>query len=782
MKVQTALGKDVLLLINFQGTEGISELFRFTLEMLATNDTTVPFDKVLGQKAIVELELPGDKKRFFSGIISKLSQGKRDDTFTSYRAELVPQLWLLTRRVQCRIFQHISVPDILKKVLAGLDIAVELEGTFDEREYCVQFNESDFAFASRLMEEEGICYYFRHAESGHTLVLTNSNQKFKDVPEYKTAIFGDIRAAADELRITRWEKTQELRSGKVTVWDHSFELPKLHLDAEKVITDSVPVGKETHKLKLANNDKLEIYEYPGEYATWFDGIDRGGGEQSDRLKKIFDHNKRIAEIRMQEEAAASVVIEGTSTCRQFTSGFKFTLERHFNADGAYLLTRLEHSAALTGNYRTGEGTAWSYQNRFTCIPLAVHYRPRRKTPQPRIDGTQTAVVVGSPGEIIYPDKYGRVKIQFFWDREGKLNADSSCWVRVSNNWGGAQWGGMFLPHVGQEVIVSFENGDPDRPIITGRVYNADTMPPLGLPDHKTKSAIRDHGGNEIIMQGHDGVQQVRIHSPTKNTTFTIGDKCNPPEGASLVTDGHGTFKILENVSWDVDGNHKEDIAKNESITVHGHHNHKTKWTSHEIVGGLKAVSVGGVFQELAVVARTEETIGYRGEVTGAYKKEHVKLYSNLSVGLNYTITVGKKMETTVKASDHILTVSSGNSFHTVSDNYELGAKEIAIRGEQNILIADGKLITLSCGDSSITLKDDGTITIKGKNIHINADEKFETMSKSDTTIAAKGKAIIASTQLVSVQGKPFEVVSGSGGEIKTEAAMTIKGGQVNINC
>src|SRR5262249_35746445 len=157
------------------------------------------------------------------------------------------------------------------------------------------------------------------------------------------------------------------------------------------------------------------------YATWFDGVDRGGGAQPAQLQKIFDNNKRIAEIRIQEEAAAGVVIEGTSTCRQFTSGCKFTLDRHFNADGAYLLTRLEHSAALTGNYRTGEGTSWSYQNRFTCIPLAVPFRPERKTPCPTIEGSQTAVVVGPPGEEIYPDKYGRVKVQFFWDREGKLN-------------------------------------------------------------------------------------------------------------------------------------------------------------------------------------------------------------------------------------------------------------------------------------------------------------------------------------------------------------------------
>src|SRR5262249_41293776 len=249
---------------------------------------------------------------------------------------------------------------------------------------CVQYNQSDFEFASMLMEEEGIYYYFRHTDSGHTMVLTNSNQTLKDLPDYKAAIFGEITGGPDELRVTDWEKSQEICSGKVYLRDRCFELPDKHLEAEKVIQDSVAVGKETHKLKVANNDKLEIYEYPGDYATHVDGIDKGGGVQADRLKKIFDLNKHYAEIRMQEEATASVVIEGKSTCRQFIPGCKVTVEKHFNADGAYLLTRVEHTAMLTGNYRAGEGEGWSYQNAFGCIPLAVQYRPPRKTVRPTI--------------------------------------------------------------------------------------------------------------------------------------------------------------------------------------------------------------------------------------------------------------------------------------------------------------------------------------------------------------------------------------------------------------
>src|SRR5262245_5311819 len=263
MEVTTPLGKDALLITGFSATEAISQLFEFHVDVLAENTTEVAFDKLLGQKVSVRLNIPGGKERFFSGICNRVSQGKRDDDFTGYRLVVVPQLWLLTKRAQSRIFQHINVPDILKKVFDGLDVSYEIQGKFEERDYCVQYRETDFNFASRLMEEEGIYYYFKHASDSHKLVVANTPQNHADMPEASTLIFEQIMGGnRAEDRIFDWAKVQELRSGKYTLWDHCFELPHKHLAADKAILNDVQVGTVSHKQKLGANEKLEIYDYP----------------------------------------------------------------------------------------------------------------------------------------------------------------------------------------------------------------------------------------------------------------------------------------------------------------------------------------------------------------------------------------------------------------------------------------------------------------------------------------------------------------------------------------
>lgn len=544
MHVATPLGPDVLLLASLTGAEGISELFHFQLDLLAENQQEVAFDKLLGQPITVTMMMPDGKKRFFNGICNRFSQGHRDDTFTNYRMEIVPELWLLTRRIQCRIFQHMSVPDILKKVFDGLNVKYEIQGTFHPRDYCVQYRESDFAFASRIMEEEGIYYYFAHSDGSHQLIVANTPDSHRDVPEVNKVIYEELRGGSrPDMRVHGWEKTQELRSGKFTLWDHCFEMPQKRFEAERAIQESITVGKVTHKLKVGGNHSLEIYDYPGRYAQRFDGIDPGGGPRPAELQKIFDDSQRTTRIRMEQEALPSLVIRGEGNCKQFTSGYKFTLERHFNADGQYILTNVAHTASLDGNYRTGGASGLVYENTFTCIPQGLPFRPPQKTARSVIQGPQTATVVGPPGEEISCDKYGRIKVQFHWDRQGKKNLDSSCWVRVSQGWGGARWGGMFIPHVGQEVIVEFEEGDPDRPLIVGRVYNAEAMPPLSLPGHKTKSIIRDHGGNQIFMDGAKGKESICITSSCGGTGISMG--FSPPSIAPIGAGREEFEKLLE---------------------------------------------------------------------------------------------------------------------------------------------------------------------------------------------------------------------------------------------
>jgi type VI secretion system secreted protein VgrG len=353
---------------------------------------------------------------------------------------------------------------VLKKVVEGIDAAFELQGTFDERDYLVQYRESDFAFFSRLCEEEGLFYFFRHSADGAQLVVANTPQSHKDVADPSKIIFERVEGGsrADD-RIFEWRKAQELRSGKVTLWDHCFELPHKHLEADKTTVESVAVGAETHKLKVGGNDKLELYDWPGGYAQRFDGVDKGGGDRPTDVQKIFSDNKRTTDLRMQAEAAAALTIDGSSTCRQLMSGFKFTLDKHFNANGPYVLTVVEHTARMSAGYRSEGDTGFQYENRFRALPLALPFRPPRETPRPVIHGTQTAVVVGPAGEEIFTDKYGRIKVQFHWDRQGKNDADSSCWVRVGTAWAGTQWGMIHIPRIGQEVIVAFEEATPIGP-------------------------------------------------------------------------------------------------------------------------------------------------------------------------------------------------------------------------------------------------------------------------------------------------------------------------------
>jgi type VI secretion system secreted protein VgrG len=522
MRVHTPLGPDALLLAGFTGHEAVSQLFAFQLDMMAENATNIAFDQLLGQPITVDLTLADDQRRYFSGICSRIGQAGRDNTFTSYRAEVVPQFWLLSRKAQSRIFQQIAVPDILNQVLAGLDVVYELQGTYNSRDYCVQYRETDFNFASRLMEEEGIYYYFRHTAQGHTMVVADTPPNQPDLPPPSNIIFEMVEGGSRaEDRIYDWEKTQELRPGMYTLWDHCFEIPHKHLEAQQSIQGSVSVGQVSHNLSIGNNSKLEVYDFPGEYAQRYDGVNPGGGDRPADLQHIYEDNQRTVGIRMQEEALPALIIQGTSNCRHFVSGHAFTLERHFNANGKYLLTGIQHTGRLPDDYRTGDpGGESYYNNRFTCIPFDLPFRPRRLTPKPFVQGTQTAVVVGPPGEEIFTDKYGRVKVQFHWDRQGQNDANSSCWIRVATPWAGRQWGAIHIPRIGQEVIVDFEEGDPDRPIIIGAVYNADMMPPYTLPDKKTQSGIKSRStlngspaeSNELRFEDAKGSEDVYFHA------------------------------------------------------------------------------------------------------------------------------------------------------------------------------------------------------------------------------------------------------------------------------
>ncbi len=749
ISVQTPLGPDALFLTSFRGREGLSQLFHFQLELMAENRTAIAFDKLIGQKITFSILLPdGKTKLFWNGICNSLAQSGRDTTFTSFRMEVVPQFWLLTRRTQCRIFQHVSIPDILKKVLTGIDVKFELQGTFEPRDYCVQYRETDFAFASRLMEEEGIFYFFKHTDGGHQLIIGNSPQTHPAVAFADKAIYEEIEGGnRPDMRVSRWEKTQELRSGKVTLWDHCFELPGQHLDAERPTQESVAIGKVTHKLKLPSNDALELYDYPGAYAQRVDGVDRGGGDQAGELGKIFQDNKRTALIRMEQETVQAINIRGSGNCRQFAAGHKFTLERHFDADGAYVLTTVEHSASAAANARSGSGGGEvEYQNHFTCIPLALPYRPPLTTPEPIIPGPQTAIVVGTPGELIHCDKYGRIKVQFHWDRQGKLDADSSCWIRVSNNWGGANWGGMFIPHVKQEVIVEFEEGDPDRPLITGRVYNAECMPPLKLPDHKTKSALRDHGGNELIMEGDAGKQRMTMFSPHANTKFSMGAPNSPSAGFFMATDADCKTYVKGDQWLEIGATRQEHVTGNYTIfaeanletTVHGNYITRVKGYQEYTTNGNYTTYVWGS-NTTTIAGRNYTTI----VGLDVLMKRAIEISSIAGAKLEYAMTkdlrktpLVQRVEGRVQKKVGEIMITVGSSLHEKSPKIIQEGKEFTQQGVDAFQKFGGKMLQ-KLGE--LTAKVGGAIAMKGADIHLDGATKIKGATNVNNNNLTVGK-------------------------------------------
>lgn len=542
MKVTSPLGPDMLLLTGFRGREALSELYRFELDLLTTRPFSAPFDKMLGSPLGVRIALPNGLERRFHGIVTRFTQSGQDDTFTHYQAELAPKPWLATRRWRSRAFQQKSVVEILQEVLAGFEFSLELAGEYPRRDFTVQYNETDFAFASRLMEEEGIGYYFRHEEDRHEMVLFDKSLQLADLPVESTVVYEEVTdGVRDDVRVTSWSKSQKICASEWTVWDHSFELPGQSLEASQTAPSTVKIGQVEHKLP-GSDEKLERYEYPGGYARWFDGVDPGGTGRADDPAKNFQQNTRIASIRMEEEAAAAFDIRGESNCLQFCPGFQFSLARHPDGSDKYVLESVQHDVRLASGFRSDNtASELQYSNRFTCLPEALPYRPPRRAPRPVIHGVQTATVVGPEDSELFVDKYGRVKVQFHWDREGQSDANSSCWVRVGQIWAGPTWGAFFWPRVGHEVVVAFAEGDPDQPVIVGSVYNAANMPPADLPDEKMVAGIKSKifdgdpskNFNAVCFHDSPGTEYVQVHSEKNEVSNSETNKFHFVAGAQM---------------------------------------------------------------------------------------------------------------------------------------------------------------------------------------------------------------------------------------------------------
>ena len=438
IRVNTNLGEDKVFLESFEGEERVSDLFRFELGLL-TEDPGFSMDSLLNQPAVVSISLHDDSDRHFHGIINHIEEVEtRQEGTTLYRATMVPWTWLLTLFIDCRIFQNKSVPDIVQQVFKDRgfsDFANRLSGTYDAREYCVQYRETDFNFISRLLEDEGIFYFFEHDQDRHTLVLADQPTAFVDCPGQSQLAYDTIPGLWQDQDVAlSVRRSKYVRVGKVTENDYDFTKPKSSIDAN-----------------LDSSRKGEFYEYPGKYT-------------------VRDDGSRYARVRLEEQEVKLLMLNAETNCRALRAGFQFTLSGYYRDDAnqAYSLLAVRHKAANNTYISSERQDAFDYRNTIEAIPQGTAYHPPRNARRPFIQGSQTAVVVGKSGEEIWVDQYGRVKVQFFWDRAGNMDENSSCWIRVAQLWAGKGWGAIFTPRIGQEVIVDFLEGDPDRPIITGR--------------------------------------------------------------------------------------------------------------------------------------------------------------------------------------------------------------------------------------------------------------------------------------------------------------------------
>jgi len=606
LELTTPIGKDKLLIRSIDGMESISQLFSFRVECFAANDEVVDFSKLVGQaicvRALLDAVDANQPKRFFHGVLQTVTRGARGYSNTSYSLQAVPYFWLLTRTTQSRIFQQKSVPDILKLVLVGFSVSFELQGTYQPRDYCSQYRESDFDFACRLMEEEGILYFFKHEETNHVMVVADTPTVHKELPHSPTLYYDpDVAGVEDVVVVHAWEKSQALRSGKTTLWDHSFELPHKSLEAQDLIVDTIQVGNVTHKLKLGGNERMELYDYPGGYAERFDGVSTSGGDQAAELQKIFEDNKRTTKIRMQQEAVNSLNITGYTSYLGITPGFKFALDRHYEDNDTYVLTRSHFSIPQMGGYAGDEALEVPPPEIvFNCIPFTLPFRPQRVAAKPVVYGTQTAIVVGPPGEEIYTDKYGRVKIQFLWDRSGPYNASSSCWVRCAVPWAGKNFGFMSLPRIGHEVVVAFEEGDPDQPIIVGSVYNADMMASYGLPGNKTMSMFKSRsspgggGFNELRFEDKKDAEQVFIHAQKDMDVRILMDKMEwIGQDSSLIVKRDLMETIERDVHRKIQQDIVDEIGRDSILVIKGKGAVDVTGSSTSKVGGNVASEIGG---------------------------------------------------------------------------------------------------------------------------------------------------------------------------------------------
>jgi type VI secretion system secreted protein VgrG len=650
--ITTPLGDDMLLLEAFEGEEQISGLFEFRVDMDSEHGD-LDFTQVVGQSVTITGADKDGSQRNFNGIVARMVQSG-----LSYHFEVRPKLWELTLASDNRIFQAKSVPDIVKQVLQEqgvTDVKDALTGSYEARDYCVQYRETCFDFISRLMEEEGIFYFFQHEAGKHTLVLADDASAFSACPNLSTVAFKPESAKAWEEQdlVVALSLEQSVVTGKYQADDFNFETPTTQLL-------STTTG---------SGSSLQIYEYPGLYQTKDTGDAYG--------KKRLDGMEVPARL-----------VSGESTCRAFAAGYTFTLTGHPRSDAndTYVLRRITHA-----------GGRRQYRNSFLAFPSSATFRPPRVTPKPRIAGTQTALVVGKSGEEIWTDKYGRIKVQFHWDQLGQNDENSSCWIRVAQGWAGKNWGAIFLPRIGQEVVVSFLEGDPDRPLVTGSVYNGQQPVPYTLPDEQTKSTVKSssskggNGFNEIRFEDKADSEEIYIHAQKDMKIDVLNDQTTTITNNRTVSiaEKDDTLTVSK-------GNRAVTVSQgNESLTVSQ---------------GDRSIAVSQGKETHSVQSTRAVTV--TGNETHTNNADFTQTVSgNYTLKVTGSLTIEATGDLTLKT-DGSLTVQSGTSISVKSGT------DLSASSGTGLSLSGGTTMEIK-GSASGTVDGGGMLTVKGGMVKIN---------------------------------------------------------------
>ncbi len=679
MRVDSALGKDVFFLRRLKATESFSQLFTIDVDLLSY-DGNIRAEDVIGHHIATFIGANGPQPRQLNGFVKSFAYtGLEKRGLYGYKAELVPWLWFLDKRTNCRVFQNQTVQKILESIFTELgfnDFKFSLIDTHQPFEYCVQYQESDFHFISRLLEQEGLFYFFEHKADKHILHVADNAAVFTFLDEKTIEHSSDSRA---KHFLDIWQHRFQYCSGAFAQTDYNFENANLSLLTE------TPTS-----IKLSNNSALERFEFPGNYS------------ESQR-------GQTLTRIRMQQEEAGYQVVSAGGNFHQIEIGKKFKLrsdEAVADDKKSFVISEIRHDA-FEGSYVDDDkkeegGPESGYRNNFICIPEEVTYRPPLRTEKPRIDGVQTAMVVGKPGDEIYTDKYGRIKLQFYWDRYGQKNENSSCWVRVATAWAGPKWGTLNIPRVGQEVVVTFVNGDPDQPLVIGSVYNSKNMPPVTLPEGKHYSGMRSRsakGGadsfSEFSVDDSEGGEQIKVHAK-KDYNATVGNNLT----SSVTADA--SYNVDGNSSSTVKGNNTSSVIGNSSSSIQGNHD----WS----VQGNRSGSVTGNLTE-NITGNTAKTIS-SNETRNVTSNQTVTVGANQEahVTSNRTVTVGGNQQTTVTGT-HTVNVTGGQTVTAQSRNVIVDSASYTKAAD--ITLDAGSSITLKVGDAVITIDGSGITLTKG---------------------------------------------------------------------